>query len=327
MKRTISFLIAVSVILLPAAGQENQESLKKLENLEQLNKAAVLPDTLVLEEGEIMIGDEEAVAGDTSVFSIGDNAVVIEDAGDETVIRIVHRGSGNINREDESDNRDSDDDSRKSQRRNSFSGHLGGLELGYNHFLTSFWTTSQEPENSFFDLNTSRSAVFNMILPNVSLGITGRFGLVTALGLNFNNYRFDRNNSITVDANGVVIPYYPAVEDIEKSKLATLYAILPVILEAQIPVSHGSSINIGAGIVGAVKLGSHTKVVYYDNGKQKAKTRDDYSLNLLRYGVTGRLGYEMVQLYGTCYLSPMFEKGKAPELYPFEVGIALTIND
>ena len=98
-------------------------------------------------------------------------------------------------------------------------------------------------------------------------------------------------------------------------------------LELQLPVTGNSTINLGAGVIGAVKLGSHTKVVYYDDGKQKERTSDDFSLNVLRYGVTARAGYEMIQVYGTCYLSQLFENGKGPELYPFEVGIALTIND
>jgi hypothetical protein len=35
----------------------------------------------------------------------------------------------------------------------------------------------------------------------------------------------------------------------------------------------------------------------------------------------------MFQAYGTYYLSKMFEDGKGPELFPFEVGIALTFNN
>ena len=72
---------------------------------------------------------------------------------------------------------------------------------------------------------------------------------------------------------------------------------------------------------------SNTKVVYHDSDKIKIRNKDDFSLNLLRYGVTARLGYEMFQAYGTYYLSKMFEEGKGPELYPFEIGIALTFND
>jgi len=314
-------------MLLPAAGQENLEKLKKLETMEQQAREVTPPDTLVLEEEDVIMADEESATVDSSVWRIGKSAVTVEDKGDETIIRIGHKGVTSSDMDDEAYYGDIKDNDRRTNRKSSFRGHLGGMELGYNNYMTDFWTTSLKPADNYFDLNSSRSMAFNMIGPNVSLGFTRHFGLVTSLGLSFNNYRFDNNNSITVDADGVVIPYYPFVDDIKKSKLATVYAILPVIIEAQIPVSHGTAINIGAGVVGAVKLGSHTKIVYYDNGKQKTKNRDDFSLNLLRYGVTGRLGYEMIQLYGTCYLSTMFEKDKAPELYPFEIGIALTIND
>jgi hypothetical protein len=210
----------------------------------------------------------------------------------------------------------------------SFDGHLGGLELGYNSFSTGRWLSNETPLEGYLDQNTAKSTNFNIVSPPVSLGFARHFGLVTALGINFNNYPFDGNNSIGVDGEGIITPLYPP-ESIryEKSKLATVYGILPVLLEVQIPVSQGSTINIGAGVIGAVKLGSHTKVVYYDDGKQKDKNHDDFNLNVLRYGVTARAGYEMVQVYGTCYLSPMFEKGKGPELYPFEIGLALTIND
>ncbi len=327
MKKILSFLVAVTLMLLPAAGQQNLEKLKKLETMEQQAREVTPPDTLVLEEEDVIMASEESATGDSSVLTTGNAAVNVEDKGDETIIRIGNKGIRISNMDDEAYYDDFHDNDRKTNRRSNFSGHLGGIELGYNNYMTDFWTTSLEPADNYFDLNTSRSTVFNMISPNVSLGFTRHFGLVTSLGISFNNYRFDNDNSITVDADGVVIPYYPLADDIKKSKLATVYAILPVIIEAQIPVSRGTAINIGAGVVGAVKLGSHTKIVYYDNGKQKTKNRDDFSLNLLRYGVTGRLGYEMIQLYGTCYLSSMFEKNKAPELYPFEIGIALTIND
>ncbi|MCU0379234.1 MAG: hypothetical protein MUC78_13350, partial [Bacteroidales bacterium] len=130
------------------------------------------------------------------------------------------------------------------------------------------------------------------------------------------------------DDDGYVIPVYPPDGiRFEKTKLNTTYAVLPIILEGQIPVSGRKTINIGAGFIGAIKLGSNTKMVYYENDKKKFKNKDDFSLNLLRYGVTARVGYEMFHVYGTTYFSPMFEKGLGPELYPFEVGIALTFNN
>lgn len=309
MKRLISLIVTAAVLCLPSAGQENTEKLKKLENLEENAKMVTPPDTLILE---------------------GEDAEFIEETDDETVIRIGKRSVtiSEERRNTGSGCEDSPDYNYFSRRDDAFRGHLGGFELGLNSYGEGYFITSLESEDSYLDLNSSKSMAFNMISPGVSLGITKRFGLVASLGLNFNNYRFSGNNSVSVDEDGILMAEYPPLTvHYEKSKLATLYAVLPVILEGQIPVSHSSSVNIGVGVIGAVKLGSHTKVVYFEDGKQKVKNRDDFSLNLLRYGVTGRLGYEMLQVYGTCYLSPMFETGKGPELYPFEVGIALTFND
>ena len=68
-------------------------------------------------------------------------------------------------------------------------------------------------------------------------------------------------------------------------------------------------------------------MVFYDG--DKVKSDDDFSLNMLRYGATARVGYENFQLYGTYYMNPLFKSGKGPDgvdLFPFEIGIAFTID-
>ena len=304
MKRLIAIITIVTLISLPSFSQE-EEKLKKLENLENQS--------------------ESVENKDSANFEIGDKLFSVREMGDETLINIGKREFRVV---ENSDGVTVWKSPRDNNRGNRFRGHLGGIEFGFNGYLSDFWSTSLDPEDYYLDLNTAKSNNWNIMLPNINIGIKRHFGLVTGIGLNFNKYRFDGNNSIVKDENGVIGPSYPDPDiSYTRSKLSTTYAILPVLLEIQIPVSHGNTINIGAGVIGAVKLGSHTKVVYYTGGKQKEKSRDDFSLNVLRYGTTVRLGYDFVQLYGTCYLSPLFEKGKGPELYPFEIGIAFTIND
>ncbi|HSO77607.1 MAG TPA: hypothetical protein VLQ76_03500, partial [Bacteroidales bacterium] len=219
MKRIISLIVTAAVLCLPAAGQENTEKLKKLENLEENAKVVTPPDTLILE---------------------GEDAEFIEETDDETVIRIGNK-SVRIIQEGEntrSGNEHFSDYNYMSRHDDAFRGHLGGFELGLNSYLTGFWSTSLESEDSYLDLNSSKSMAFNIISPGVSLGITKRFGFVASLGLNFNNYRFSGNNSVSVDEDGILMPVFPPLSvHYEKSKLATLYAVLPVILEGQIPVS------------------------------------------------------------------------------------------
>lgn len=330
MKRILISTVLIVAFILPSVAQEKEQKLKELEMLEEQTEEVTPPDTLTTVEMEVDTIIED-VWDDTSRIKIGD-IVTVEDTDDETVIRIGKKAVKILEQGDNTEVRIFEDEFEESddpaERRKSFDGHLGGIEIGYNNFTSGKWLSNETPVEGWLDLNTAKSTSFNIIFPPVSLGFTRHFGLVTALGVNFNNYRFDGNNSIVVNGEGIVTPSYPADPiRFDKSKLATVYGILPVMLEVQIPVSYSSTINLGAGVTGAVKLGSHTKVVYHDDGKQKDKNRDDFNLNVLRYGVTARAGYEMVQVYGTCWLSPMFEKGRGPELYPFEIGLALTIND
>ncbi len=351
MKRQLFAIAVITALILPVQAQEKEEKLKELEKLEAEAAKVAPPDTLkaktdiiaaeadTLRKGEaeeVLMEVEENVdvsveTEETARINVG-GIMTVEDTGDQTVIRIGKKAirivtDGNITEMQVEDEEDFEEKEYAPARR-SFEGHLGGIELGFNSYSTGQWGRNPVTAESYLDLNTAKSTSFNIISPPVSLGLSRHFGIVSALGVSFNNYRFDDNNSVISGDGGILEPFYPPEGiNYEKSKLATVYGVLPVIVELQIPVTHRSTLNLGAGVIGAVKLGSHTKVVYYNDGKQKEKNHDDFSLNVLRYGVTARAGYEMIHVYGTCYLSQMFEKGKGPELYPFEVGLALTIND
>jgi hypothetical protein len=325
MKRIIAITISI-LMALPAICQE--EKVKQLENLESgtddtINKTDTVSQAS--NQTEKATSDEK----DTVIVEVGKEIFSVKEVGDETHIKIgnkeyrvvedndgvaVYKGSNN-----------------GSHRRNKdkFRGHIGGLELGFNGFLSDNWSTALDPGDSYFDLNTTKSYNWNLLLPCVNIPFTRHFGMVTTIGIAFNKYRFDGDNSIIKDENGVIGPLYPETgASFSKSRLLTTYAILPLMMEVQIPVSSNyRTINLGAGVIGAAKLGSHTKIVYSDDDKHKESNKDDFSLNTFRWGATGRIGYEFFQIYGTYYFTSLFEKGKGPELYPFEVGIAFTIND
>jgi len=312
MKKVISVIAIVSMISMPLFSQ-NDEKEQKLENLENKDYTEPAKDTV-----SVVIGNE--------IFSV-------KESGDETRVtlgnkeyRVVEDDDGvRVYKHDRKHDTEKEFYSRKHDR---FRGHLGGLELGFNGFMSDYWSTTLAPEDSYFDLNTSKSWVWNFLFPNVNIGITRHLGFVSAVGLNFSTYRFDGNNTITKDDYGMIGPHYPDSGIVfTKSKLESAYLTLPLLLEAQIPVSgQNKSINIGAGVIGALKLCSKTKVAYDDGDRSKARSKDDFSMNVLRWGATARIGYEHFQVFGTTYFTQLFEEGKGPELYPYEVGIAFTFN-
>lgn len=201
-----------------------------------------------------------------------------------------------------------------------------GVEFGFNNYVTSDRSLVLPADIEYMTLHSSKSSNFNINFSQLSLGLTRHIGFVTGIGFNWNNYRFDGNNNIIKGTNGIVEKLDP-LANLDKSKLATVYLDLPFMLEIQIPVDN-NHINIAAGPIVAVKIGSHSKMVFQDG--QKVKANGDFSLNMLRYGATVRAGYGNFQIYGTYYMTPLFQTGKGPggnDLYPFEIGIAFTFND
>jgi hypothetical protein len=71
------------------------------------------------------------------------------------------------------------------------------------------------------------------------------------------------------------------------------------------------------------RYASHTKMLYFDNGRVKPKDQDSFELNPFRYDATVRIGWGIINLYATYSLNKMFENNGGPELYPVAVGITL----
>lgn len=206
-----------------------------------------------------------------------------------------------------------------------FKGHWTGLELGFNNYVTSENSLSLPPAIDYMTLHSGKSSNFNLNFVQLSLGMSRHFGIVTGLGITWNNYRFDGNNNITKGANGMIVKLDPG-DLLEKSKLATIFLDLPILLELQIPADD-HHLNIAAGPIWALKLRSHSKMVF--ENEDVVKDNGDFSLNMLRYGATARIGYKNFQIYGTYYWTPLFETSKTPggyNLYPCEIGLAFTFN-
>ena len=272
--------------------------------------------TIILEENddEISIGTNEFIkvveGGDTTKIKIGDNDFdIIEEDGGFSV---------RVN-EPEKDN------DKSTKRKKKFRGHWTGIDYGLNNFLNDKFSMSRSGDDLFMDLNTSRSWNINLNIKQYSIGFgSDRFGLLTGVGFEFNDYHFDGNNSIQKDSSGVIVTKDDYTSSLIKSKLSTDYLTVPLLLELQLlKGKRRKRIHITGGVIGGIKLGSHSKVIYRDSGKrQKDKSKDDFNISALRYGFTARVGYRALHLYSNYYPTPFFEKNAGPELYPFSVGLS-----
>lgn len=348
MKKFYILILAVTFSW-SAFGQEELDSLKRIMGTDQSVQderpdfeTAPLPPppppslpVIVDEQGDevqVKVLDKSVVTvidnGDSTVVKLGDKGVLqVIDQPDSTSIRVGDKVIRIFERNDDTDFSIADveeDNGHEKITSKKFRGHWAGIEWGINNFLDNSNSLSREGENWFMDLNTGRSWALNLNFFQYSLGFgTSHIGILTGLGLEYNNYFFDNDVSIIETNDMVMVDSLDG--NIAKTKLTTTFLRIPLILEFQFPNTiRAKRVFLSAGIVAGLKLGSHTKVVYKDdNGKNKDKNNDDFNINPFRYGLTARLGFGNMCVFGDYYFTTEFVKNKGPELHPFTIGLAL----
>jgi hypothetical protein len=273
----------------------------------------------------VAIGKELFVIEDTQEATnlrVGDRGVKILESleGERPKVEFEYYGKTKSYRDEE------DDEKSAERKRRQFRGHWSGIELGFNNYTVDNKTLTLPSEINYMTLHSGKSRNLSLNFGQLSIGLARHVGLVTGMGVSWNNYMFDGNNNIQKGTDGRIEVLDPG-ENLKKSKFSTFYLRVPLLLEFQIPTDH-SRLNLSGGPVGALKIGSYSSMVFEND--EKVKSDDDFNLNMLRYGVTARIGYRNLNVYGTYYFTPMFKTGMGPggnDLFPIEIGFAFTIDD
>ncbi len=300
------------------------------------NKRVVIDTTGNIVEtgsaGGVVTVDKKIAVTDTVIPETGERIVEVNDSifNDSTVVRIwsdrVEIVSKKHSKPEEKHTYvEYNEPNRK--KRGRFKGHWAGLNVGYNNLLTSSGSFEYPDEYMFMEMNAGKSVgvAANPWQQSIKLQRRGNIGLVTGLGFEWNNYRFDSQYVLTRDETTGNTTYYTETKPIKRNKLTTIYLNVPLLLEFQIPTGRERyPFYISGGAIGGVKLGSHTKLVYQSEGKEKNK--DSFNLTTWRYGVTARIGYRAINLFADYYFSPLFEKDKGPDLYQVSAGIFIYLD-
>jgi hypothetical protein len=267
--------------------------------------------------------DENTVAattndnGDVEVTINNDKIVVVTD--DSVTVKL---GNNSLNVDE-----DGKVKVKHGKKKDKFNGHWTGLELGVNGYLTPNNDFEYPSEYKLMDLKYQKSINVNLNFweQNVNL-IKNHLGLVTGLGLSWNNYRFGNDVRLQKGDDSLKMSVVStAGYKYEKSKLVNTYLTLPLLLEVQTNrYSKVNSFHLTGGVVGGWKIGTHAKYVYDDGSRQKDKDHSDFYMNPFKLDAIVKIGWGVINLYGSYSLTPMFQKNKGPELYPFAVGICLT---
>jgi hypothetical protein len=210
----------------------------------------------------------------------------------------------------------------KHDKKPKFNGHWAGFGLSVNGLLNQDQIIDYPTGAAYLDLNYNKSTGVNINFfeQNVNL-YKQHLGLVTGLGVTWNNYRFANNVVLSEDGKLDGKFEETAGFDYQKSKLMVASLRIPLMLEYQTNgKSKANSFHVGAGAVGQVRMWSHTKNEINDS---KSKNKGDFYINPFIVQGMATIGWGVINLYGTYSLTEMFRHDKGPTAYPFEVGITL----
>ena len=237
-------------------------------------------------------------------ISLGKNIVIMSNGDDEAIIKSA--------------------DSIKFKKRKQRSNHYAGIDLGINGLVGSNKSLNLQEDAEYLDLSYGKS---------ISLGINiyeqyfpifhEKFGISTGLGFEFNKYSLKRDIVIYTDRDSTY-GFEDSTRFIHKNLLKTEMLNLPIMLETNLGKDADHSFHLAAGAMFTYRLGSKTKQLFNQNGKEyKVKNRADYNMNPFRVNLVARIGYGKFTMYASYSLTEMFEDNKGAEVYPFTVGISL----
>ncbi len=251
---------------------------------------------------ESKIGTGEETASDTTKFKLGNKKYMIIGDGDEDNAK-AHTSK----------------DTAKEFK------HWQGIDIGVNGFLDYNNSLNMPKNSNVLELNYGKSIQIGLNLLEKDFHIYKNYiNIVTGFGFDFNHYAFQ--NNITLNPDTTYLVATSGNVKYKKNTLNVSYIKAPLILEFNTSKNPDKNFHIAVGAEFAYRIHSVTKQKYDANDTHyKNKQRDDYNLEPFRYSAIARVGYNNVTVFANYGLNRLFKKDQGPQVYPFTLGITVSI--
>lgn len=237
------------------------------------------------------------------------------------------------------DNDDDDDDDDWDDHRD-WNGNIHGnrwghrtwqsfnLDLGTNNYLSN----GKFPDTDNAPYSVRPWGSWYVGLSSIQRTRIGRKSFLEwGIGMNWYNFKFQQDN-ILIQKDDNEVTFVEDTRDVNfiKSKLTVSYitaSLVPVIdfgdnsRKTRIWEGDGNAFRIGLGPYAGYRIGSHSKLVYKDDGKEKEKNHDSFYLNNLRYGLRLQVGFRSTDLFFNYDLNELFATDRGPNLNAFSFGV------
>jgi len=272
-------------------------------------------------------GTGEEASIDSTEISVGNRVIIITKEGDEkSQVKMIAKDQVKPGENQEWANSNDVDGYKikikEKKKRKTVDVDFAALDLNMS-FLTQDGDFNLSGDAALFETKPLNSVDLTIHFAKTKFNlIRGKVNLITAISLASNRYAF-RKDLVMVPDQETATVYVDSLNDYRKSKLMTNYLQIPLLLNIQTnPDKQSRNFSISAGGYAGLLIGSSTKRKGDSIGK--IRQRDDFNLNQMRYGVTGRIGYGGLELFCNYSLTNLFADGEGPEMTPVTFGVSLS---
>lgn len=210
-----------------------------------------------------------------------------------------------------------------------------GIDLGVDGLvdLSNGFDLQPQGDYNFMEMNYWRNTHVRLNFFEWRFNLVkNTFNIITGMGFDFQNYAFSQKIRLDEpdDYPGQtfttpVIGVQDSVHSINRSRLAVQYFNVPLLfnLRTKKTAKHTKQFNFTFGVVGGIKTGANSRIIYTENGYDvEEEKRDDFNLEMFTATAMVRIKYSFLSIYASYQFTPMF-KGQSPNLYPFSIGVTL----
>ena len=198
------------------------------------------------------------------------------------------------------------------------------LQIGLNNALNSSDQLEMPVGYENMEIATGKSVNAHLHIVQQALNLyRTNVRLIYGLGIDFNNYRFNRDVILGTDSMGVLTADINEDVEYKKNKLNTQYLTVPLMLNLRFGNEDDDMFNISFGPNFGYLIGSGQKLKWSENGKQKSKIKDDYNLEKFRVGYEVQFGYGNFILFAKYFPKSMFKTDLGPNIRTVSAGILL----
>ncbi len=207
----------------------------------------------------------------------------------------------------------------RKKRHNSYDPHCSGIFIGYS-WLSDAPLSFNTDDGMSLDLSKSWEFGFNMLSVHHNFKKNPHWGVNAGVIWGSRSFSIDGNRALLKEEGKSMLAAGDATIGYSKSRFRHFFFRIPILLEWQQRISHGSKFFVNAGPEIEIRHSAKSSS-RIDGGKKQTMGKGMY-VRPVGIGLLVQAGYGNIGFYLRHSTQKLFQKDKGPEVSPYSFGVA-----